>query len=85
MLEQTIFPSVAWQAKGKLTRRERFPAEMDAVNSWSQLLALIEPHYPKADHGTQSQPQERMLRTYVNIQPKAFSTGLCKIICAEVS
>jgi hypothetical protein len=33
-------------AKGKVTRRERFLAEMDAVIPWTRLLALIKPHYP---------------------------------------
>jgi IS5 family transposase len=34
--------------KKKLTRREQFLAEMDAVVPWGRLLALIAPHYPKA-------------------------------------
>lgn len=41
---QRTFASMAWSAKGKVTRRERFLAEMDAVIPWSRLLALIEPH-----------------------------------------
>jgi len=36
---------MAWSTKGKVTRRERFLAEMDAVIPWSRLLRLIEPHY----------------------------------------
>jgi len=47
MSEQRTFASLAWQAKSKVTRRERFLAEMDAVIPWARLLALIEPHYPK--------------------------------------
>ncbi len=39
--------------KGNVTRRERFLAEMDAVIPWPRLLALIEPHYPKAGNGRQ--------------------------------
>ena len=31
MVNQRTFASMAWQAKGKVTRRERFLAEMDAV------------------------------------------------------
>ena len=31
MGNQRTFASMAWQAKGKVTRRERFLAEMDAV------------------------------------------------------
>ena len=63
-MQQTTFASVAWQNKGKITRRERFLAEMDAVIPWSRLLALIEPHYPKAGNGTQPKPMEQMLRIY---------------------
>jgi hypothetical protein len=31
MREQRTFASLAWQSKGKVTRRERFLAQMDAV------------------------------------------------------
>jgi IS5 family transposase len=63
-MKQTTFGSMAWEKKGKVTRRERFLAEMDAVIPWSRLLALIEPHYPKAGNGTQPKPMEQMLRIY---------------------
>ena len=33
--------------KKKVTRREQFLADMDAVVPWFRLLALIAPHYPK--------------------------------------
>lgn len=33
--------------KMKVTRRELFLSEMDAVVPWARLQALIEPHYPK--------------------------------------
>jgi transposase, IS5 family len=63
-MKQISFASVAWQNKGKITRRERFLAEMDAVIPWARLLKLIEPHYPKASNGTQPMPMERVLRIY---------------------
>src|SRR5690606_1274350 len=63
-MKQTTFASLAWQGKGKTTRRERFLGEMNAVIPWSRLLALIEPHYPKPGNGTQPMPMERMLRIY---------------------
>ena len=34
--------------KKKVTRREAFLAEMEAVVPWVRLIGLIEPHYPKA-------------------------------------
>ncbi len=63
-MKQTTFASVAWEKKGKVTRRERFLGEMDQVIPWARILALIEPHYPKAGNGTQPMPMERMLRIY---------------------
>jgi transposase, IS5 family len=63
-VKQTTFASVAYDRKGKVTRRERFLSDMDQVIPWGQTLALIEPHYPKAGNGTQPMPMERMLRIY---------------------
>jgi IS5 family transposase len=63
-MKQTSFASAAWDRKGKVTRRERFLGEMDAVIPWPRLLQLIEPHYPQAGKGTQPMPLERMLRIY---------------------
>jgi IS5 family transposase len=61
---QRTFASMAWQAKGKVTRRERFLAEMDGVIPWTRLLGLIAPHYPKAGNGRQPLGMEKMLRIY---------------------
>src|SRR5690348_17825171 len=63
-MKQTTFASAAWEKKGKVTRRERFLGEMDQVIPWASILALIEPHYPKAGNGTQPMPLERMLRIH---------------------
>jgi len=64
MSDQQSFASVAWSRKGKVTRRERFLAEMDAVIPWTRLIKLIKPHYPKAGAGRQPHDLERMLRIY---------------------
>ena len=64
MGNQRTFASIAWSAKGKVTRRERFLAEMDAVIPWARLIRLIEPHYPKAGNGRQPLGLEKMLRLY---------------------
>jgi transposase, IS5 family len=61
---QRTFASMAWNQKGKVTRRERFLAEMDAVIPWQRLIARIEPHYPKAGAGRQPLGLEKMLRIY---------------------
>ena len=64
MAEQRTFAGIAWSQKGKVTRRERFLAEMDAVIPWAQLRALIAPYYPKPGHGRQPLGLEKMLRIY---------------------
>jgi IS5 family transposase len=64
MGDQRTFASVAWNQKGKVTRRERFLAEMDAVIPWKRLIAVIEPHYAKAGNGRQPLGLEKMLRIY---------------------
>src|ERR1700733_14488782 len=64
MGNQRTFASLAWNGKGKVTRRERFLAEMDAVIPWPRLVRLIEPHYPKAGQGRQPLGLEKMLRIY---------------------
>ncbi|WP_397544758.1 IS5 family transposase [Roseovarius salis] len=66
MPKQPAIPGLRDAMKKKVTRRERFLAEMDAVVPWDQLLALIEPHYPKAGPrgGRPPMPLETMLRVY---------------------
>ena len=64
MGNQRTFASMVWSAKGKVTRRERFLAEMDAVIPWARLLKLIEPHYPKAGNRRQPLGLEKMLRIH---------------------
>ena len=63
-MKQTTFASVAWSNKGKVTRRERFLAEMDAVMPWARLMALIAPHYPSDGLGRPRKDLELMLRVY---------------------
>jgi IS5 family transposase len=64
MSTQRTFAGLAWSQKGKVTRREQFLAEMDRVIPWKQLLAVIEPYYPKAGQGRQPLGLEKMLRIY---------------------
>jgi IS5 family transposase len=64
MAEQRSFAGLAWTTKGKVTRRERFLGEMNAVIPWARLLRIIEPHYPKAGQGRQPLGLEKMLRIY---------------------
>jgi len=64
MAKQQTFASEAWGRKGKVTRRERFLVEMDAVIPWPRLLKLIVPHYHRGQTGRQPHDLERMLRIY---------------------
>ena len=48
----------------KKTKRAFFLEEMEQVVPWSELCALIEPHYPKAGNGRPPVGLERMLRVY---------------------
>jgi transposase, IS5 family len=73
-MKQTSFADLAWAAKKKQTKRERFLAEMEQVVPWARLVALIKPHYPKAGGtGRQPMPLERMLRVYFMQQWYALS------------
>lgn len=58
----------------KRTRREVFLAEMEQVVPWKELLALIEPHYPKTGRpGRQPYPLSTMLRIHFLQQWYALS------------
>ena len=80
MPKQPAFPGLRQSMKKKQTRREKFLAEMEAVVPWSRLLALIEPHYPKAGPkgGRPPMPLETMLRVYFLQQWYALSDPLAE-------
>jgi IS5 family transposase len=61
---QTSFASMAYANKGRITRREKFLVEMNAIVPWASLLTVIEPHYPKGQRGRPPIGLERMLRIY---------------------
>lgn len=63
-MKQLSFASLAYENKKKLTKREKFLNEMEAVVPWSRTLKLIEPYYPKAGKGRKPKPLEMMLRIY---------------------
>src|SRR5438128_1154166 len=65
MLGQASFSDLEYANKKRRTRRELFLAEMDAVVPWPELLAVVEPHYPRA--GGRGRPPvglAAMLRIY---------------------
>jgi transposase, IS5 family len=63
MKQQTL---TGFERYGKTTRRAQFLADMDHIVPWPQLVAVVEPHYPKVGEagGHPPIPLERMLRIY---------------------
>jgi len=63
MKQQTL---AAFEQYGKPTRRAKFLADMEQILPWAELLAVIEPFYPKVSEagGRPPIPLERMLRIY---------------------
>ncbi len=65
-MTQMSFSDAEYASKKKLTRRDRFLAEIEAITPWSALVAAIEPVYPKGDgRGRPPIGIARMLRMYV--------------------
>ena len=64
-MHQQTFAEVPFEHYRKSTRRERFLDEMNRVVPWAELVAVIEPVYPKADGpGRPPVGIERMLRLH---------------------
>jgi len=67
MPKEPAFPGLRHTMKKKRTRRETFLAEMNAVEPWTRILALIKLQYPTAGPkgGRPPMPLETMLRVYL--------------------
>lgn len=63
-MKQLSFAAKDYVKKPKETRKEKFLREMEAVVPWTRLLAVIEPHYPKAGHGRRPYELSTMLRIH---------------------
>jgi len=62
---QASFSDLEYTAKKGVTRGVRFLGETDAVTPWTELVAEIEPFYPKGDGlGRLPIGVQRMLRMY---------------------
>ena len=64
MKRQIGFAEAEVAGKKRVTRRQRFLAEMEKIVPWQRLLSAIEPHYPKGTRGRPPIGLERMLRIY---------------------
>lgn len=71
---QASFSDLEYDAKKRLTRRDRFLAEIEAVTPWTLLVAELEPFYPKGEgRGRPPIGLEKMLRMYIAQQCFGFS------------
>ena len=71
---QTSFSDLEYSLKKKLTRRDRFLSDLEAITPWASLLAVLAPAYPSG--GGPGRPPiglERMLRMYLAQQCFGFS------------
>ncbi len=64
MKQQTLAMGTGFELHARPTRKAEFLTKMDGLMPWSELCALIEPHYPKAGNGRPPVGLERMLRMY---------------------
>lgn len=71
---QTSFSELEYASKKKLTRRDRFLAELEAITPWAALEQTIAPFYP-SDGGPGRPPKglPRMLRMYIAQQCFGYS------------
>ena len=60
----TLASQAIFEKHSRKSKREVFLDQMEQVVPWSALLALVEPHYPKAGNGRQPVGLTIMLRTY---------------------
>src|ERR1035438_5426536 len=64
MRQITFACQPSFEKYARASRREQFLQTMESVVPWSELEALIEPHYPKAGKGRQPVGLGIMLRIY---------------------
>jgi IS5 family transposase len=64
MRQLTLASQAIFEKHSRKSKREVFLDQMEQVVPWSALLALVEPHYPKAGNGRQPVGLTIMLRTY---------------------
>ena len=63
---QSSFSELEYAGKKKVTRRDRFLAEIEAVTPWTELVTALEPFYPKGEgRGRPPIGLARMLRMYI--------------------
>ena len=64
MRQLTLASQTIFEKHSRKSKREVFLDQMEQVVPWTELLALVEPHYPRAGNGRQPVGLAIMLRTY---------------------
>jgi len=64
MVQLTLASQGSFEKYRKQTRREKFLVEMERIVPWSELEAVIAPHYPKGENGRPPVGLSVMLRVY---------------------
>jgi IS5 family transposase len=62
--QQSRSSQVGIEKYGRKSRKELFLDAMDELVPWSELEAVVEPHYPKASHGGRPAALSVMLRVF---------------------
>jgi IS5 family transposase len=65
MNRQTNFVDDEYANRKRRTRRDEFLEIMENIIPWDEVVALIEPHYPKGERGRPPRGIEVMLRMYL--------------------
>lgn len=84
MDHQLSFADSEFNSKRRQTRKEKFLGRMEKLIPWSRLIAVIEPHYPKAGNGRRPYPLTTMLRIHCmqhwyNLSDPAMEDALYEI------
>ena len=83
--QQTTLAEAGFVKHPVVTRKERFLNEMERIVPWAEIIALIEPHYPKpAGSGRRPLGLDRMLRVHFlqnwyNLSDKGAEEALIEI------
>ena len=64
MRQQTLAAQTGFEKYGRKSKREQFLEEMEQIVPWTELRALVEPHYPKGENGRPPVGLSIMLRVY---------------------
>jgi len=81
-MSQLSFSDAEFTGKSKVTRCERFLAQMKRAMPWKVFAELVEPHYPKLSKGRRPYSLEVMLRIHFmrqwfNLSDPAMEEALC--------